>query len=130
MISNNWIQTGSTRSSCYQICDGGFQISFSGDQTLYGSYGGAKGKPAGIGIGLGYGFFSIDVCQQSPIILQWQSASPLRTEPIDGISVINQDIFNHVLGYGKGQGIVSFKPDPYLPGKYHLTLRNTITFPG
>ena len=129
ITSNNWIRTGSTRSSCYTLSDGGFQVSFLGDQTLYGSYGGPEGKPVGIGNALGYGFFSIDVCQQSPIILQFQTATPLRAEPIDGISIINQDMYNHVLGYGKGQGIVHFRPDPYNPGKYRLTIRNAITFP-
>ena len=43
---NNWIQTGSTRSTCYPIRYGGFQVTFSADQTLHGSYGEASGKPA------------------------------------------------------------------------------------
>ena len=129
VTSNNWIQTGRTRSSCYQVSDGGFQVSFLGDQTLYGSYGGAEGKPAGITEGIGYGFYRIDACQQSPIILQWQSMTPLRMEPVDGIIVINQEQYNRVLGHGKGQGIATFTPDPNEPGKLHLTIRNVITFP-
>ena len=46
---NNWIQTGNTQSTCYLIHNGGLQVSFSGDQSLKGSYGGAAGKPAGVG---------------------------------------------------------------------------------
>ena len=29
-----WIRTGSTRSSCYRLREGGFHVTFSGDQTL------------------------------------------------------------------------------------------------
>ena len=127
VTSNNWIRTGSTRSSCYTLDDGGFRVHFLGDQTLYGSYGGPEGKPAGMGNVLAYGFFSINVCQQSPVLLQFQTATPLRPEPIDGINVINQDIYNHVLGYGKGQGVVYYQPEPN--GKVRLVIRNAITFP-
>ena len=35
---NNWIQTGNTRSTCYRIRDRGFQVKFSDDQVLHGSY--------------------------------------------------------------------------------------------
>ena len=44
VTSNSWLRTGSTRSTCYCMRDGGFQVTFSGEQTLYGSYGGAEGK--------------------------------------------------------------------------------------
>ena len=44
-ITNDWICTGSTRSTCNRILRGGFWVRFSGEQTLYGSYGGAEGKP-------------------------------------------------------------------------------------
>ena len=80
---NNWIQTGSTRSTCYQIRDGGFTVSFSADQILRGSYGGADGILAGGTEFMNYGFYVINVCQQSPIVIQYQSASPVRQEPTD-----------------------------------------------
>ena len=35
---NNWIQTGNTRSTCYRIRDRGFQVKFSDDQVVHGSY--------------------------------------------------------------------------------------------
>ena len=125
VTSNYWIRTGSTRSSCHTIDLGGFRVHFLGEQTLYGSYGGPEGKPAGIIVV--YGFFSINVCQQSPVILQFQTATPIRPEPIDGINVINQDIYNPVLGYGKGQGVVYYQPESN--GKVRLIIRNAITFP-
>ena len=73
------------------MSEGGFQV----------CYGGPEGKPVGIGNGLGYGFYSINACQQSPIILQFQSATPLRTEPIDEISVTDEHVYNPVLGHGR-----------------------------
>ena len=46
---NNWIRSGSTRSTCYRIGSGGFMVSFSANQTLYGSYGGVDGRPGRVG---------------------------------------------------------------------------------
>ena len=125
---NNWIQTGRTRSTCYQIRDGGFQVTFSADLTLHGSYGGASGKPAGVTEALYYGFYQIEVCQQSPVVIQYQSASPLRHVPIDGIGVINCDLFNRNLGYGKAMGAFTATPDPSSPGQYRAVGRNAFTF--
>ena len=129
ITSNNWIRTGSTRSSCYKFREGGAQITFSGEQTLHGSYGGVEGKPAYIRNSLAYGFYVIDACEQSPVIIQFQSSTPIRSEPVDGITVFNFDLYSKVLGYGKTQGIGSLSPDPYQPEKYRFVLRNTITFP-
>ena len=129
VTTNNWIRNGNTRSTCYKIRDGGFRVRFSADQTLYGSYGGAQGKPAGVNVVLVYGFYNIDVCQQSPMIIQYQSGSPLRAEPVDGTLVINFDLYNILLGHGNLHGIASLKPVQNEPGKYHYTTRNAFTFP-
>ena len=127
---NNWIQTGSTRSVQYPVDGGGFQVSFSADQLLHGSYGGAEGRPAGVTDFLYYGFYVINVCPQSPVIIQYQSASLPRPEPINGEVIIELDVYNQVLGYGKGFGTVTIKPDPANPGKFQVVTRNTFTFPG
>ena len=129
VTSNSWLRTGSTRSTCYLMRNGGFQVTFSGEQTLYGSYGGAEGKLVGGIEALVYGFYIIDACQQSPILIQFQSHTPFRFEPIDLTAVINLDIYNRVLGYGKAQGIASLLPDPYQPEKYRLIVKNVFTFP-
>ena len=52
---NRWIQSGMTHSSCYSLHAGGFGVSFSGEQMLYGSYGGAEGKLVGTESTLLYG---------------------------------------------------------------------------
>ena len=44
-----------------------------------------------------YGFYHIDVCEQSPVIIQFQSTTPIRPEPIDGIAVFTSDLYNRVL---------------------------------
>ena len=129
VTSNNWIRTGSTRSSCHKFHEGGVRVIFSGEQTLHGSYGGAEGKPADRSNKIGYGFYVIDACEQSPVIIQFQYSAPVRFEPVDGIGVLNFDLYNRVLGYGKAQGIGSLLPDPYQPGNYRFILRNTMTFP-
>ena len=124
---NNWIQSGNTRSTCYLLHDGGFQVTFSANQTLRGSYGGDTGKPAADI--LIYGFYNIDVCQQSPIIIQYQSGTPFRVEPVDGIGTVNCELYNRVLGHGRAQGIGIVIPDPDEPGRFRITIRNTFTFP-
>ena len=125
---NNWIQTGNTRSTCYRIRDGGFRVTFSADQLLHGSYGGAGGLPVRVTNALGYGFYHIDACRQSPMIIQFQSGAPLRQEPIDGTNVLNFYLYNRVLGYGKAYGLFTIKPDPEEPGEYRIVARNVFTF--
>ena len=114
---NSWFQSGNTHSMCYLIRDGGFQVSFSANQTLRGSYGGATGKPAGL---LVYGFYNIEVCKQSPVIIQYQSATLYRIEPIDGIAIANSELYNRVLGHRRAQGIIIVIPDPDEPGRLRV----------
>ena len=126
---NTWIRTGSTRSTCYTVRDGGFQVTFLGNQTLHGTYGGVDGKSADIGDRLLYGFYSIDMCEQSPVIIQYQSASPLRKEPIDGKYIMDHHLYNRVLGHGKSLGVLVSTPDPDNAGQFKAVIRNSFTFP-
>ena len=111
VTANNWIQNGKTRSRCYQVRAGGIRVTFSDDQTLYGRYGGDDGKPAGMGDVLVAGILKIDVCQQSPVIIKYRSAMPIRSEPVDGNVIGTFDVKNAVLGCGKSHVIVSTTPD-------------------
>ena len=129
VTDSHWIRTGNTRSSCYLIHDGGFQVTFSGENTLHGSYGGAEGKPVGAANLVAYGFYHIDVCKQSPVIIQFQSSTPIRPEPIDGIAVFTSDLYNRVLGYGKVHGIFQAFPDPNQDGNIRTVFRAVFTFP-
>ena len=57
VTDSRWIRTGNTYSSCYFIHYGGFQVTFSAEQTLYGSYSGAEGMPAGTANSMIYAFY-------------------------------------------------------------------------
>ena len=74
------------------------------------------------------GFFDIDVCEQSPVIIQYQTGTPFRPEPVDCTSIINFDLYSRVLGNGKVQGISMVRPDPYQPENFRVVIRNTFTF--
>ena len=126
LIFNNWIQTGNTRTTCRDIRFGGYLVTFTGDQLLHGSYGGEEGIPAGMGDSVEYGYYIIDVCDQSPVIIQFQNASPFRREPVDGAFVLDLDIYNQVLGYGKALGVASRKPVE--TGQFSLVARVAFTF--
>ena len=127
--TNIWIHTGSTRTTCNRMLQGGFRVTFSGNRTLYGSYGGAEGKPAGQQVVLVYGINSIEGCQQSPVIIQFQCSNPLRVEPVDGTLVFNCDSYSRVLGHGRILGTSSITPILENPGQYRYTVRDVYTFP-
>ena len=69
--------------------------------------------------------FTINVCQQSPVIIHSKSSTLIHPEPVDGTRVQNFDLYNSVLGYGKAQGVISITPDPYKPDKFRARVRNT-----
>ena len=123
---NNWIRTGSTRTTCSNLQTGGYLTK---DHIVHGSYGGVDGIPVNEGDFMIYGYHIFDVCSQSPIIIQVQSASPFRRVPFDGLLSIDYDAYNQVLGYGKALGIVSNKPDPDFPGVSRYITRLVYSFP-
>ena len=126
--ANNWIRNGNTRSRCYRIYDGGYSVAFLNYTTLHGRYGGVEGKPAGPYDTLLYGFFSIDACEQSPVLIHYRCPTPLRPEPIDETYVINCYVFNRALGRGKHQGISTIRQDEDDPIKYHINTQTIMTF--
>ena len=127
VTQNSWISSGITRSTCYRLRDGGFAVSFSGEQRLHGSYGGDIGRVVGARDTLGYGFYKIESCQQSPVVIQYQCITPLGPNR-DGTLVINCDLYNRVLGYGKVLGVSMITFDPDGPSRFHFTARSTFTF--
>ena len=130
VVFNNWIRTGSTRTSCAEVQIGGYLVTFTGDQLLHGSYGGVEGKPAGVEEFTEYGYNKFYVCDQSPVIIQIQNASPFRSEPVDGLFFLNFDTYNNILGYGKALGVITVEPDRENPEKYRSVVQVVYTFPG
>ena len=97
---NRWLRNGNTNSVCYAVGIGGLLGGFTGFQMLHGTYGGEDGILANRGHSLGYGYFSIDVCPQQPLLIQFQTPIPGRPDPIDGYSVVVSDLFHRTLGRG------------------------------
>ena len=129
LVHSSWSLTGSTRLTCREIHDGGLRVTFSGMQLLHGSYGGETGISADEDNYLFYGFSKIDVCDQSPVIIQMQSPTPFRREPIDGARPFSFDIYNNVLGHGRAVGSYTISPDRADPEKRRFVGRNVFTFP-
>ena len=128
--SNSWIRNGNTRSKCYRIYEGAIVVSLLNYTLLHGRYGGDEGKPAGPGPydPLVYGFYSIDACEQSPVLIHYRCPTPLRTEPIDATNVVNCYAFNRALGRGNVQGIGTIRPDRNDREQYRIRYTNVITF--
>lgn len=129
VVFNNWIRSGNTGTSCGVVHAGELAVSFVGDQLLRGTYGGEDGIGAGPLNYIYYGYNRIDICEQSPVILQYQSAVPLRLGP-DGLTPIAFDVYNNVLGRGKALGAFTLDPDPNNPGKLRYVNPVVYSFPG
>ena len=126
VTDSRWIRSGDTYSSCYFMHHGGFLVTLSAEQTLYGSYGGTEGKPAGMENSMYYAFYIInDVCKQSPLIIEVRNTRPVRTEPVDGVRIAVSDLYNGVLGYGKLYAIFQISP---VPAGFHVFARTILTF--
>ena len=125
---NRWIISGNTNNLCFENRDGGYWVSFTGEQLLRGTYGGEEGIPIGEGGPfLLYGFYNIPVCPQEPLVIRYSSNTPARVEPIDGIGVINCDLFHRVWGAGIAKG--SYEITPTKDGRTRVVVRNVLTFP-
>ena len=127
LMVNNWATTGNTRSSCFVNRDGGFAVTFEKPLTLNGTYGGQGGRPVVPGDFVLYGFYNIPVCRQSPLIIRYESGSPVRAGPVDGFRIINCNLFNRELGTGVAQGV--FRVTSVGNNKVHFAIRNLVTFP-
>ena len=103
---NEWTVNGARRSFCVDSRNGGFVVIFGSDQTLRGTYGGEAGLPIRANERLLYGFYNIPLCIQSPLVIQFQSASPARIDPVDGFVIINCALSSNELGPGLAQGLV------------------------
>ena len=124
---NRWIVSGNTRSVCFDNHSGTFKVDLRGQQILHGTYGGEEGLPVTPPDSMAYGFFKIPVCPQQPLVFQWYTATPMRTDPHDGFININIDVLHRVWGRGLLQGVGQLTPTE--DGRVHFTLREIVTFP-
>ena len=112
---------------CFENRDGSFDVTFSDNQILHGTYGGEEGIPVTSADTVVYGFYNIPVCAQEPLVIRFSSASPARLDLHDGFGIINCDLYHRVWGRGIAQGL--FQGTPTEDGRIHFTIRNLFTFP-
>lgn len=125
---NEWTVNGARQSYCTDTRGGGFLVMFGSDTVLHGMYGGIEGRPIRANERIIYGFYNIPLCPQSPLVIQYQSASPIRIDAVDGFAIINLDLFNRELGHGLAQGVFRVTHLGDRKG-VHYVIRNLITFP-
>ena len=129
---NRWIVSGNTRSRCFRAYEGGYVVGNTerGQQMLHGTYGGEQGIPVTYpGDEIIWGYFSIKVCPQEPIIIEWNQQTPFRRN-VDGFAVHNQEIYHRQLGKGAGHGIAATGLPPDEDGNVHQFTRVVYAFPG
>ena len=125
-VSNNWIVNGNTRSRCFNIGGGGFEVTFNGSMMLHGVYGGEEGKPVQGDETIVYAYLIIfDACNHQPIIIQAWAETPGRSLPVEGWFIEEFKLYNPWLGRGCLQSIFKFPQDPTMPTE----VRQVISFP-
>ena len=122
-----WTVNRERCSYCADNHDGGFIVIIGSDTILCGTYGGEPGLPIKVNKRVLYGFYNILLCSQPPLIIQFQSASPVCIDTVDGFASINCDLSSSELGPGIAQGV--FRVTPLGDGNIQYTIRNLFTFP-
>ena len=102
-IFNRWLLTGNTRSRCFNAALGGYFVSFNGEQTLRGTYGGEEGIQVTNNRALQYGYISISIPRRDPVVIQRQSPIPNEAAQL-GIFVLFYELSHPTLGQGAQQG--------------------------
>ena len=101
--ANHWLVNGNTKSRCFDVRFGWFDVEFPGEQVLYahGTYGGTKGmkiaSPATDE--LIWSYVWINTCPQSPVVILLKPTAPSSRTP-DGISFQTHVASHHILGSG------------------------------
>ena len=100
---NRWLLTGNTWSRCFVVAIGGYLVTFIGEQTLRGTYGGEEGIEVTSGIVLSYDHLSISIPRRNPILIQRWTPIPNEGSQI-GLFVLFYELSHPTLGQGAIQG--------------------------
>ena len=100
---NRWILNGNIRSKCFFTLIGGFFVSFAGEQTLKGTYGGEEGIVVANDRALEYEYISISVPFIEPVVIRRQTPIPNEAQRI-GLFVLFYELYHETLGQGAQQG--------------------------
>ena len=125
-IENRWLVTGNTNTKCYTIGAGGFQVSITGDMTLFGVYGGEEGKPVQADDSLNHGYLTLNTCAQQTILFQAQSNVPGRNLPVEGWFVEEFVLYNRQLGMGRVQSVYKNR---FTPTAFLMDIQQVYSFP-
>ena len=110
------IVNGNTRSKCFNIGGGGFQVFFNGSTMLHGVYGGEEGKPVEDGDTIVYAYLILhDACSHQPIIIQAWAETPVRILPVEGWFIEEFKLYNQWLGRGHLMNIFIPPQNPTMP---------------
>jgi len=120
-IINRWFLTGNTRSKCFLLSVGGFLVTFSGEQTLKGTYGGEEGVDVSTDRYVLYQYQTISVPPCEPIVFQYQTPIPLEivAPQGNGIVVVFYELSHPTLGRGAQTGFAQVE---------HYTAANGTSF--
>ena len=129
--ANRWLVTGSTRSRCFNVRLGWFDVSLLGQQVLHGTYGGTEGRtlngPA-TGV-ISWLYLWINSCPQSPVVILLRSTAPSSATP-DGLSIEPYAASHRILGNGISLSTLFINPLPPDQRLARVVLHNSVSFPG
>ena len=128
--ANRWLMNGNTKSKCFDVHLGWFDVTFLGEQVLHGTYGGSEGKTGLPGTGaLTWFYVWINTCPQLPVVILLKSTAPASTTP-DGL-YIRPDVASHrILGSGINLSTFFLEPLPLDQRFARVVIYYSIIFPG
>ena len=100
---NRWPITGSTKSRCFTAAIGGSFVSFTGEQTLRGTYGWDDGILVNNDRALGYEYISLSIPGRESVVILRRTPIPNESAQI-GLFVLFYELFHETLGQGTQQG--------------------------
>ena len=111
------------------IRDGGWRVNITGEDgaTLTGTWGGDEGTDVPSGSFVVFGDYNIDTGQE-PIIIHYESGSPILPAGTDGITAFSCDLSHPEWGNGQANGTV-LSPAEHDDGTVQVSIRNVLTFP-
>lgn len=129
---NRWVINGRKGiNRCFYMREGGYNVRFTGNQVLRGTYGGKEGRflLAESVEGISYVLFSLNVCPHQPnsFILTCKAPTPTFRNP-DFYAVRLGDCYNRELGHGLVQGAQGTIPTDD-PNTIRLITRMVMNFP-
>lgn len=111
----------------WEVRDGGWQLMFMNDTLVKGAFGGQDGKLLPAGSMSVYGYYSVDRPGQNPIIIHYQSFTPMVPN-VAGVPAIDCNITDPMWGVGRATGAVQPAMDMG-NGIMKQNWRNVLTFP-